>query len=87
MSNRYCVFTEKDPLITLKKNSINVLYVFFDWLFTVRKDTLGAASSLQTYWNVCCLVRKKETGCLEIDPLINSQMHGVREAPLQASAS
>ena len=40
---------------------------------------MGAASTLQTYWNVFCLVRKKETGSLEIDPLVKSQMHGVSE--------
>lgn len=40
---------------------------------------VGAASTLQTYWNVFCLVRKKETGCQEIDPLVKSQMQGVRE--------
>ena len=74
---RYCTFTEKDPIITLRGISINVLYVFFDWLLSVRKDTLGAASTLQTYWNVFCLVRKKETGCQIIDPLVKSQMHGV----------
>jgi len=28
--DRYCIFTEKDPLITIKDVSINVLYVFFD---------------------------------------------------------
>ncbi len=61
------------------KISINVLYVFFDWLLSSRKDTMGAASTLQTYWNVFCLVRKKETGSLEIDPPVKSQMHGVRE--------
>ena len=54
--------------MTLKDISINILYVW-----------LSVASTLQTYWNVFYLVRKKETGCLEIDPLIKSQMHGVRE--------
>ena len=46
-------------------------------VYKVRKDRLGAARTLQTYWNVFCLVRKKETGCLEIEPLIKSQMHRV----------
>lgn len=77
--DRYCTFTEKDPLITIKEVSINVLYVFFDWLLLVRKDTLSAASTLQTYWNVFCLVRKKITGFQEIDPLIKSQMQEVRK--------
>ena len=74
---RYCVFTEKDPIVSQKGISINVLYVFFDWLLTNRKGTLGAASTLQTYWNVFCLMRKKETGYQMIDPLVKSQMHGV----------
>lgn len=79
---QYCQFTEKDPLITLQKISINVLYAFFDWLLSVRKDRVGAVSTLQTYWNAFCLVRKKETGYQAIDPLIKSQMHGVRSKPL-----
>ena len=76
---RYCTLTEKDPLITLKQISINVLYVFFDWLLSVRRDSVSAADTLQTYWNVFCLVRKKETGCQDIDSLLKSQMQGVRE--------
>ena len=76
---RYYEFTGKEPVITLKGISIYVLFVFFDWLLSVRKDRLGAASTLQTYWNVFCLVRKKETGYLEINPLIKSQIHGVWE--------
>ena len=55
--------------MTLNEISINILYVFFDWLLSIRKDRLSTASILQTL--------KKETGCLEIDPLIKSQMHGV----------
>jgi len=62
---------------TLEGISINVLYAFFDWLLRERKNSLGAASSLQTYWNALCLVRKQETGCHLLDPLIKSQMHGV----------
>ena len=41
---RYCQFTKKDPVATLKGISINVLYAFFDWLRRERKDRLGAAS-------------------------------------------
>ncbi|KAI4213155.1 MAG: hypothetical protein L6R36_009463 [Xanthoria steineri] len=62
---RYCRFTKKNPVATLEGISINVL--------------LGTASSLQIYWNALCLVRKQETGCHQIDPLIKSQMHGVRQ--------
>ncbi len=82
---RYCQFTKKNPLVTFEAITINVLYAFFDWLLTERKDSIGAASTLQTYWNVLCLVRKKETGCYQIDPLIKSQMHGVYQSLLRAS--
>ena len=33
--NRYCEFTGKDPVVTLKGISINVLFVFFDWLLFI----------------------------------------------------
>ncbi|CAF9942110.1 MAG: hypothetical protein HETSPECPRED_005169 [Heterodermia speciosa] len=56
---QYCQFTEKDPVATLKNISINVLYAFFDWLLRERKNSLGATSSLQTYWNALCLVRQR----------------------------
>ena len=79
---RYCHFTKKDPVATLKSISINVLYAFFDWLLRERKNSLGASSSLQTYWNALCLVRKQETGYHQIDPLIKSQMHGAGQLPL-----
>lgn len=69
-------------MATLEGISINVLYAFFDWLLRERNGSLGAASSLQTYWNALYLVRKQETGCYQIDPLIKSQMHGVWQPPL-----
>ena len=72
-------------MATLQGISINILYAFFDWLLMERKDSLGAASSLQTYWNALCLVRKQVTGCHQIDPLIKSQMHGVYQSSLRVS--
>ena len=36
-------------MATLEGISINILYAFFDWLLRERKDSLGTASSLQTY--------------------------------------
>ena len=74
---RYCQFTKKNPVATLESMSINVLYAFFDWLLRERKDSLGAASSLQTYWNAFCLLRRQETGRYQIDPLIKSQIYRV----------
>ncbi|KAL8800746.1 MAG: hypothetical protein Q9182_004951 [Xanthomendoza sp. 2 TL-2023] len=76
---QYCQFTKKNPVATLNGISINVLYAFFDWLLRERKGSLGAASSLQIYWNALCLVRKQETGSHQIDPLIKSQMYRVRQ--------
>lgn len=64
-------------MATFKGISINVLYVFIDWLLKKPKDRFGAASSLQTYWNALCLVRKQETGCHQIAPFIKNQMHGI----------
>ena len=46
--NRFYELTNKDPIITLQCISINTLYVFFNWLLSVRKGTLGATSTLQT---------------------------------------
>lgn len=59
-------------MATLEGISINVLYAFWDWLLTERKASIGAASSLQTYWNAWCLVRKQESGGYQLDPLIKS---------------
>ena len=67
-------------MATLEGISINVLYAFFDWLLRERKDSLGAASSLQKYWNAFCLLRNQEPGRHQIDPLIKSQMHGVYQS-------
>ena len=63
--------------MALKGIFINILFVFFNWLLFIQKDQLSAVSSLQIYWNVFCLMQKKETDCLKIDSLIKSQMHTV----------
>lgn len=76
--DRYCAFTERNPVHTLNAISINILYAFFDRLLKIWKDQIGGVGTLQTYWNVFCQVQKKVTGCMQIDPLIKSQMHGVR---------
>lgn len=74
---RLCRFRRKEPIDTLRQIPIQVLHNFFHWMLQSRSDTLRAASSLQTYWNTFCLVRRKETGLHHIDPLTKSQMHGV----------
>ncbi|KAL8626093.1 hypothetical protein Q9189_008226 [Teloschistes chrysophthalmus] len=76
---QYCQFTQKNPLATLRGISINILYAFFDWLLRERKNSLGAASSLQTYWNALCLVRKQETRLSPDGSADQEPMHGVRQ--------
>lgn len=76
--DKYCALTERDSVLTLNTISINILYVFFDRLLKIRKDRIGEVGTLQPFWNVFCQVQKKETGCLQIDPLIKGQMHEVR---------
>ena len=70
---------EKDRLQFLQEIPIRGLYNFFHWLLTVRRESFRAASSLQTYWNVFSLIRKKETGLVFIDPTIKAQMTAVRK--------
>ncbi|KAF2216846.1 hypothetical protein CERZMDRAFT_92918 [Cercospora zeae-maydis SCOH1-5] len=54
------------------------LHCFFHWLLTAR-PSIRRTASVQTYWNVLCIVRKTETGEQFIDQVIESQMHGVRQ--------
>lgn len=69
--------TSKNPIDTLRRMPISVVHSFFHWLLQERSETLRSAGTLQTYWNTFCIVRKNETGCVTIDPLIKSQMCGV----------
>ena len=70
-------------MATLKSILINTLFAFFDWLLRKRKNSLGATSSLQTYWNALCLVRKQMTNYHQINPLIKNQMHEACQPPQQ----
>ena len=72
---KYCQFIEKDSVIIFKNISINVLYVFFDWLLKKRKNSLDVINFLQTYWNVFCFVRKQKTNYHQIDSFIKNQIH------------
>ncbi|KAI9893013.1 MAG: hypothetical protein M1814_000897 [Vezdaea aestivalis] len=76
---RYCKGTRKDPVETIKRMSIAVLYNFFHWLLEVRRTRIKSTTTLQTYWNVFVIVRKKLTGYPSIEPLVKSQMTGVRQ--------
>ncbi|KAI9888214.1 MAG: hypothetical protein M1814_001087 [Vezdaea aestivalis] len=76
---RYCKVTEKHTIDTLKDLPISVVYYFFHWVLQLRRTRINTVGTLQTYWNVLGNVRKQMTGCHIIDPLIKSQMHGVRQ--------
>lgn len=62
---------------TLKAMPIKVLDNFFHYVLHVRRASVRHASTLQTYWNVFTLMRRKETGIVDINPLVKTQMHGV----------
>ncbi|KAF2158757.1 hypothetical protein M409DRAFT_30718 [Zasmidium cellare ATCC 36951] len=76
---QYCEHVNKEPMSTLKTMPIQVLDNFFHWLLHRRRESLRSASSLQTYWNVFTLMRRSETGIIDVPLLIKSQMHGVRQ--------
>ncbi|KAL8637876.1 MAG: hypothetical protein Q9228_004900, partial [Teloschistes exilis] len=40
IENMLSLFTQKNPLATLRGISINILYAFFDWLLRERKNSL-----------------------------------------------
>lgn len=83
----YCDFVGKDRLQFLREIPLRSLHNFFHWLLTARRKSIREASSLQTYWNVFGLIRKKETGLVFIDPTIKAQMTAVRKSSTLAPPS
>lgn len=51
---------------------IKVLDNFFHYVLYSRRGSVCHVSTLQTYWNVFTLMRRKETGILAIDPLVKT---------------
>ncbi|KAK0255783.1 hypothetical protein LTR35_018293, partial [Friedmanniomyces endolithicus] len=43
------------------------------------RGTLRHASTLQTYWDTLCLVRKEETGLYVVEPHVKDAVVGVRQ--------
>ena len=74
---RYCEHVGKDAMATLKAMPIKVLDNFFHYVLHTRRASVRHASTLQTYWNVFTLMRRRETGIVDITPLVKTQMHGV----------
>lgn len=64
-------------MATLKAMPIKVLDNFFHYVLHTRRASVRHASTLQTYWNVFTLMRRRETGIVDITPLVKTQMHGV----------
>ncbi|TKA79242.1 hypothetical protein B0A55_06268 [Friedmanniomyces simplex] len=78
MCCRFCRKTRKDPLGELRRFTTKILSLFFHFLLAQRRGTLGHASTLQTYWNTLCLMRKRETGLYIIQPHVKDAMVGLR---------
>lgn len=76
-SLRYCTSTQKDPVECLRLFNISTVATFFHWLLRTRQATLRKASTLQTYWNTLCLLRKAETGLHIIPQELKASMVGV----------
>ena len=57
---------------------IGDLVCFFRWLIRESHGTIDSSRSVQTYWNVLCILRRQETGLIDIDPVLKHQMMNVR---------
>ena len=57
---------------------IRDLVCFFRWLIRESHGTIDSSRSVQTYWNVLCIVRRQETGLIDMDPVLKHQMMNVR---------
>ncbi|EMC97231.1 hypothetical protein BAUCODRAFT_130449 [Baudoinia panamericana UAMH 10762] len=75
----YCHYTRRDPTIELQQFHIRVIYSFFHWLLETRQGRIRSASSLQTYWNSLCLVRRRRTGLQILEPSVKDSMIAVRQ--------
>ncbi|KAJ9644078.1 hypothetical protein H2199_003946 [Coniosporium tulheliwenetii] len=77
--NKYCVTVNQASTDFLKTFSVRDLHNFFYYVIRESEGRLDSARSLQTYWNVLCIVREMDTGGLKVDPLTKAQMIGVRQ--------
>ncbi len=68
----------KETVSELRHFTIKILQLFFHFLLAHRRQTLRHTSTLQTYWNTLCLVRRRETGLMVIETHVKDGMVGVR---------
>lgn len=52
---------------------------FFRWLLRESRGSIDSSRTVQTYWNVLCILRRQETGRIDIDPVTKHQMFNVRQ--------
>jgi len=80
---RFCRYIRKDPHEAYQTVYAGLLFSFFDWLLSQKKDKRGRRkpgtkhkSSLGTYWKLYRLVYERATG-EKIDGKLNRVMHRV----------
>ncbi|KAK0838493.1 hypothetical protein LTS02_017738 [Friedmanniomyces endolithicus] len=64
-------------VLRLKYTEPAAASLFFHFLLAHRRQTLRHTSTLQTYWNTLCLVRRRETGLMVIETHVKDGMVGV----------
>jgi hypothetical protein len=47
-------------------------------LIRESRGSIDCSRTVQTYWNVLCMLRRQETGRIDIDPVTKHQMFNVR---------
>jgi hypothetical protein len=77
MCIRYFATVNADSKQALREFSIRDLVCFFCWLIRESHGSIDCSRSVQTYWNVLCMVRRQETGLIDIDPVTKHQMKNV----------
>ncbi|KAK3614318.1 hypothetical protein LTR56_027328, partial [Elasticomyces elasticus] len=70
----FCHKVKKDPVEELKCFEVKRLSLFFHFVLAQRRATLRHTSTLQTYWNTLCLVRKRETGLQHVPSHVKEAM-------------
>jgi hypothetical protein len=75
--NRYCDRVKIDAKQALEAFTEQDVSCFLDWLVEESRGGIGAAGSVQTYWNTLCTVRKVETGHITIDAHMKYRMTNV----------
>ncbi|OCK73115.1 hypothetical protein K432DRAFT_430744 [Lepidopterella palustris CBS 459.81] len=63
----------------LEEFTVQDLSSFFRWLLRESRGSVDSFRSVQTYWNVLCIVRRQETGRIEVDPATKHSMIGARQ--------